>query len=445
MTNILRDNANNLFNIIINSNNILSTNQYLKNKIKVFIYLYLTDNLIESSSNPLYYNEPNVKTIFDRIIKYIITEMNSFSNLVDDINEITYIKIYDSQYDKNGNGNLFKNKRLLNKHKYRNNNSNSISNSNSNSNSNNEYTDDVIREFMKPYTNFENPISKKIYELIIDIKSFELAKEYNIKKIQKNNLSLRICNISILQNKLFDYQTINNAEPNVDMIYDNLKSLETLKGELFKYTNDINMLYNNYSEMAYYIKQNEHHYKYKKEYCKKTILLDVNRMIKILSTDIINNIKSFVDPDFLEKIRISGIKYKYFTFPRQKMNDLLNNLSVNQLHLLLDNNLYTLYNLQGYEYDDDINSISDTVDFISHYEVFTCHPFYDRTARKMTKKKRIIKNILNDERLINYYDFQRDLYFINKWCNNIRQYEKNINNMLEYNFYTYTYTNETQI
>ena len=328
---------------------------------------------------------------------------------------------------------MFKNKRLLNKYKYRNSN-------------NNEYNDDVIRVFMKPYTNFENPISKKIYELMIDIKSFELVKEYNIKKIQKNNLSLRIFNISILQNKLFNYQTINIAQPNLDTIYDNLKSLETLKEELFKYTNDINMLYDNYCEMTYYIKQNENHYKYKKEYCKKTILLDVNRMIKTLSTDIIKNIKSFIDPDFLEKIRISGIKYKYFAFPRQKMNDLLNNLSVNQLHLLLDNNLYTLYNLQGYEYDDDINSISDSVDFISHYEVFSCHPFYDRNARKMSKKKRIIKSILNDERLINYYDFQRDLYFINKWCNNNRKYEKNINNindMLEYNFYTYT--NETQI
>ena len=436
MSNILRDNANTLFNIIINNNNIISTSQYLRNKIKVFIYLYLTDNLNESSTNPLYYDEPYVKTLFDRVIKYIINEMNSFSNLVDDINEITYIKIYDSQCDKvknendNKNENLFKNKRKSNKHRYR------ISN-----NEYNEYKDDIIREFMNPHTNFENPVSKKIYELIINIKSFELAKENNITKIQKNNLSLRIFNISILEKKICNYyQSI--ASPNLDMIYDNLRSLEKLKEELFKYTNDVNMLYNNYSEMTYYIKLNEKVYKYNKEYCKKTILLDVNRMIKTLNTDIIKYIKSFVDPDFLEKIRISGIKYKYFAFPRQKMNDLLNNLSVNQLHLLLHNNLYTFYNLQGYEYDDDINSISDTVDFISHYEVFTCHPFYDRSTRKMTKKKRIIKNILNDERLINYYNFQRDLYFINKWINN-RQYENNINNMLDYNFYTYT--NETQI
>ena len=171
MSNILRDNANTLFNIIINNNNIISTSQYLRNKIKVFIYLYLTDNLNESSTNPLYYDEPYVKTLFDRVIKYIINEMNSFSNLVDDINEITYIKIYDSQCDKvknendNKNENLFKNKRKSNKHRYR------ISN-----NEYNEYKDDIIREFMNPHTNFENPVSKKIYELIINIKSFELAK-----------------------------------------------------------------------------------------------------------------------------------------------------------------------------------------------------------------------------------------------------------------------------
>lgn len=377
MTNILRDNANKLFNIIMNNNkNILSTNQYLKNKIKVFIYLHLTDNLIESSTNPLYHNEPFVKSLFDRVVKYVITEMNSFSNLVDDINEITYIKNYDSQDDKDknddGNGNLFKNKRSFNKHKYR--------------ISNDECDDDLIREFMKPCTNFENPISKKIYGSIIDVKTFELVKECNVKKIQKNKSSLRMFNISMLQNKLFNCQNINIASPNMDVICDNLKSLETLKEELFKYTNDINMLYDNYSEMTYYVKHNENHYKHKKEYCKKTILLDVNRMIKTLNADIIKNIKSFVDPDFLEKIRISGIKYKYFAFPRQKMNDLLNNLTVNQLHSLLHNNLYTFYNLQGYEYDDDINSISDTVDFISHYDVFTCHPFYDRTTRKMTKK-----------------------------------------------------------
>jgi hypothetical protein len=158
----------------------------------------------------------------------------------------------------------------------------------------------------------------------------------------------------------------------------------------------------------------EKHYYFQREYCKKTVLLSVNTLKQTLNEDTMNYIKSFIDPTFLENIRRHAIKEKHYAFPRQKVSDLLNKLTVKQLHRLCESNIPLMYDLTQFPEDDEINAIRESVPFMGHFMLAACHPIYSSYITSINKKKRIIGHILENIATINNFEFQRELFFLAK-------------------------------
>jgi hypothetical protein len=217
----------------------------------------------------------------------------------------------------------------------------------------------------------------------------------------------------ILKNKISSNPTLSRVEMDIF-------TLQNLTMELFNYSNELDMLYNAYSHLKLFTKYEKRN-QYDKEYCRKTVLLDVERITATLNADVIQHIKSFIQPDMLEKIRIAGIKDKYFAHPRLKVNHLLNSMTVEQIHNLCKNKLYILYDMVGFETDGHINAMPTNVPFMLYLENRDIHDLYDSDVLKLSRKNAVIRQIITDDITLNYFEFQRDLYIVSKMLNEQRR------------------------
>jgi hypothetical protein len=187
---------------------------------------------------------------------------------------------------------------------------------------------------------------------------------------------------------------------------------------LFKYTNESDKLRNANIQLSFSLK-NEKKYKYQKEYCKRTILLNIDLMKTKLNGDVISYIKTFLNPIFLENIRKSSIQKKHFKFPQEKMSDLLYTFSLKQILKICKNNLFLLYNSIKIEEDHFLNDNEDNMltndyIFMNYFENMDCHSLFDSNILLIRNKKKIIKKIISNHRFVHYYEFQKEIFILHK-------------------------------
>jgi hypothetical protein len=416
MTSIQTFNAQQFYSYILEKyQNIRNASQYTKNQIKLCIFLHFKDTP-ESKTNPLFYTTDKLKSIFDKYIRFIHAETTGCIQLVDANSEYMYITIGGEDGDGDGESNendpvaKFQSLDITKKrksYKWR----QETRREEEMRSADYESTAEFIAYFMKPYKKVENPISIRIYETMRRVVDYEEQRVKSVKRLKKTELSGKLFQISTYQNEML-VRTISSHPPK-STLDKTVESLDNLKESLFRYTNEIHLLYDSY-KVASKLAGEEKHYYFQREYCKKTVLLSVNTLKQTLNEDTMNYIKSFIDPTFLENIRRHAIKEKHYAFPRQKVSDLLNKLTVKQLHRLCESNIPLMYDLTQFPEDDEINAIRESVPFMGHFMLAACHPIYSSYIMSINKKKRIIGHILENIATINNFEFQRELFFLAK-------------------------------
>lgn len=269
---------------------------------------------------------------------------------------------------------------------------------------------------MKPYTGFTSIVSIKIFDMMVNIDKFEQQRERYINQSKKINLAETLFHISVIQGDILKSTITSNPTK------ESVESKQTLLNELSSYvtiyTNELNRCNEVFRHVNAYLDDKKMaSYKWQKDYCQRTVLLNVDKMLSKLNGDVMKYIKSFIEPSFLENIRRSCISERHFIFPKQKINDILNNMSLQQLRLYCENNLWLLYDLNEFKHDTSLNQITDTVVFMNYYHNHNPHLMFDTDILAIPKKKRIIREILDiitNTGLVYYYGFQREMYVINK-------------------------------
>ena len=426
MVSILIHNARELLQYLINTFNNFENSLYLKYQLKTMIYLYFTDKQ-EASVDQYYYKNPLLCSLFCKYVKYLKHQMYCFKDMISANKEIIYI---DTTNISPPSLSFTEKRFLFETKKYTEETSNSYQKSKNkeksyitNNNSpipktflKKEDISKIIIDFMKPYNNLKNPVSIIINELILDTIKYEKEKKTSIQYINNNELSQLLFQMSLLQSKMCNFQLCSN--PTLQMIESHKKILYEHANVLFKYTNASDKLRNTNIQLSFSIK-NEKKYKYQREYCKRTILLNIDLMKTKLNEHVITYIKTFINPIFLENIRKSSIQKKHFKFPQEKMFDLLHTFSVKQILKICKNNLFLLYNSIKIEEDQFLNDnenniLTNDYIFMNYFENMDCHALFDSNILLVRNKKRIIKKIISNHRFVHYYEFQREIFLLNK-------------------------------
>lgn len=393
MTTIINNNAYNILSMLMKLFPRINKNQFFKNQIKMIIYLYLTDTP-NSFSNVYFWLDLNYTVVLIKYARFIESQLSYFHDSISENKEYLYLNTL------NPNPDLCEKPQkrpvILFHHRVDNNYSKNVL---------------FIKEFMKPYTNFTASVSIKIFDITVKINEFEQNIE-RCKKITKHNsFSGTLFHISVLQQNILQNTVSSNFT--TDDVDRQIKLMNELNKHVLNYTNELNKQKDCNLYLSSSLKK-EKHFKDLKKYCQRTVLLNVDKMISILNQDVLNHIKSFIKPLFLENIRRGCIREKYFAFPRQKINDILTNMTVKQLQMLCKSNLSLLYDMNEFNEETNLNQITDVALFMQYYQNYDSHSLFDTNILQVNKKKKIIKNILENRELINYYEFQRDLFILNK-------------------------------
>jgi hypothetical protein len=405
MTSIINNNANEILSLLMKLFPKINSKQMFKNQLKMIIYLYLSDTPT-SYSNPTFYLEPEYITVLIKYARYIETHLTYFHYSVYENKESIRVNTINSEKKPVDfcqiNFSISKKEKHKKRALYLNDMTSYISNYEKIS---------FVEEFMEPYTNYCSPVSIKLFNTIIEVNNFEEnLKRY--RKISKNDsFSKTLFNISIIQGRIL--KNVIPSNPTTTNIDKQLVLFDELNKHVITYTNELHRQKENHLYLSCSMKK-ENHYKSLKKYCQRTILLDVNKMISTLNPDVLTHIKSFINPLFLENIRRSCIREKHFLFPRQKINDILDSMSVNQIHMFCKNNLSLVYDMDSFSTETALNQISDDALFMQYYQIRNSHLSFDSDILFINKKKKIIKRILENTSTINYYEFQRDLFILNK-------------------------------
>jgi len=313
----------------------------------------------------------------------------------------------------------------------------------------------IIEHFIKNTINYSNifndncstqkpfnyNVSEKIYHQVINI----LEKE-NFQELQEN-ITINIknsCHIFHLANRnktILDHLEKENPfyiAPTKNKRQYNRKTLLKIK-EVLKPTNELvvlnskekidviiedktkqEIMQENISQMKENIRQMEIfckksiekkkekiNYEIQKEYCRNTILLDVDKMKNTLNTDVMNHIRGFVGEEFIEDTRKHIIQKNKFTpFKKivEKMLLMWGNKRVKQLE---KHCIYLKYNMH-------VNDI-ENMDIYDYTNDDFLHFFYEERIYKLFRKNRAehtLVRIMNVERIGDYFEFQRNVWIL---------------------------------
>jgi len=415
MTTILNYNASELLEYLTSTFSKINTNQFLKNQLKMIIYLYLTD-IPQSSTDTLFHTSPKSKAILIKYAQFLEYQYSYIQFSINENREYLTISVEEPTPTPQSIFGFTTTPPVLNSEKKEKRKRPVILSHHRSDyiyyNNNKQFT----KQFMKPYTGFTSIVSIKIFDMMVNIDKFEQQRERYINQSKKINLAETLFHISVIQGDILKSTITSNPTK------ESVESKQTLLNELSSYvtiyTNELNRCNEVFRHVNAYLDDKKMaSYKWQKDYCQRTVLLNVDKMLSKLNGDVMKYIKSFIEPSFLENIRRSCISERHFIFPKQKINDILNNMSLQQLRLYCENNLWLLYDLNEFKHDTSLNQITDTVVFMNYYHNHNPHLMFDTDILAIPKKKRIIREILDiitNTGLVYYYGFQREMYVINK-------------------------------
>jgi hypothetical protein len=404
MNTIIIQNANEILSLLMNLFPKINGNQFFKNQIKMMIYLYLTD-VPESISDPLFYSDSRCTKALIKYARFIETQMTCYEHSINENNECIFLNNTNDDIVLDFCNTSFstvkpkKQKKIIILHDRTN-------------FTNYEDKTSFATQFMKPHRNFSGPVSIKIFDTMVKINIFEedMLKYKNI--VKDTSFSNSLFHISMIQNNILRHPLSNN--PTITDVDKHTQLISDLNKQLFIYNNDLHRQKDAHLHLSSSLK-NQKHFEFLKHYCQNTVLLDLHKMVSVLNDDILNYIKSFIHPSFLENIRRYSIRNKYFLFPRQTIWNFLNKLSVKHIKLLCCNHLSLLYNLNSFYGHDNLNQISDHSLFMNYYHLQDSHLLFDSNILHRRSKKKIIKFIINNNDIIHSFDFLRDSFFIHKF------------------------------
>lgn len=271
---------------------------------------------------------------------------------------------------------------------------------------------DEINQFLCPKTiTYDVIITEDTYEnikhfLINDIKHTKTIEEFN-----RININTSVFDIYSEQNLLKNASFTKETNENI---------LSCQNANIIKVIHKLNNVYDNLQTMhrlmetMRYEKIRETKTNLEKEHCKRTIELDTHKLKEKLNTDIIKHIQTFIEVPFLEKIRKKSIQDKYFKNKniKHEIKGLLKKFTLKQLQHYCNNNIYLLYDLSILcDSSDFINIIFNNQDIVL---INKYHYYCNNQILLIKKKKTLIHKIMNNDFLLHYYDFQRDLLILNK-------------------------------
>ena len=394
MTTIIVNNANELYTKIIKRYPKIGRCRMYRNQIKMMIYLYLTDT-VDSLVNELFYNDPYHISILDKYARYLESHMLCFQNSINQNKVYIHVDVSSTPFISKSQK---KTKRPTKVSVYR------LHTEAYNSNK------QFIIEFMEPYTNFRSSVSFAVYGLIEETYRHEELKRNTQKTLGEFKLSEMSKKISLIQSEVGE--TTSTDIP-ITALSNKIEKIKKLSELSFKYTNEVNKYINTNRELLNILGKDKG-MKWQKEYCQRTILLNVDKMRSILNSDVLDYIKSFMDPTFLESVRKCSIQDRFFAFPKQKVSDILYSMTVDQIQMICRTNLTILYETSRFEEDEHLSQFNENIQFMNYYGMYNCHSSCDTNILEVSKKKHIIRKILSNVPLLNYYGFQRDLFILNK-------------------------------
>lgn len=255
------------------------------------------------------------------------------------------------------------------------------------------------------------PVSNYIYEKICKIKKLEKKNEIGKQNIKKMK-SINSVSLLSLQNSLLKVNTTEDiTEANFE--------LTKMQEKIIELENNIYQMKLN-AENLLIEKKCEKKTFFEKEYCKKTIFLDIAKMKKILNEDNLFLISEYVGKSMIENTRRLIIQEKYFKNdePKYELRYNLNKWSKINLQRYYDKRPFLKFNLSVitdiYDYLDEITSIN-IDNYIINYHFYQIYDNFQRYKKwKTMNKQRLINLILNVEKIKDYYPFQRDILILTK-------------------------------
>lgn len=412
MTSIINSNIHKLHRALIQKYGFILKSNTLKIQLKIIISIYMYWKK-EATENPLFHANQDVLDIFNKYVRFIELDYFYFKNSLNENEEYLYVVgNKDKPNDEHSADKSFFS--LLKRYKKKQiveSTAESVSGETAPLKINQDL--EFIRSFMKPHVNYANPISNKIFDTMISTVRFDNEKTAMIKKSVMDEFALKMFSSTVANNiSVFSLTTLTN-----ETSYNSATKLKERIERLDEYTKNTTEL----SNLIFKVKNNsfgilkmvdqEKSNSYKKTYCKLTLLLNVEKLLKTLNADILTVIKSFVGDELIEKTRRLFIKQKHFSQPHVSIHQLLKKMTHHELTAFCRNNLCLSFNFAQFE-----NGINDDIFnyehlFLTEYEVCLCRSMYG-TNLEFFKKKRIIKEIVSHPRIINNFEFQREVFLV---------------------------------
>lgn len=267
----------------------------------------------------------------------------------------------------------------------------------------------IIKEFMAPHTNFSPFITLKTFETINEIVQYEKQLVTFNPFPQNSQIFTLLKKMNNLQEKIS--KTPIHYNSSMDEIKSKTKSLIELEKNTNIYFSSIGTLINSHRNFNH-LMWNKNNYIWKKKVTQNTILLNIDTMLSRLNTDTIDYIKSFIEPSFLESVRVYFIRLKYFPYPKQQITNYLHSFTLPQLQ-----HIYKLYYTVFINTEEllkhlpNIQLININSLVYDYFDIYLSdvepNVSYDTTFNK----KGIIR-LLTGERIVNFFDFQKSVYIL---------------------------------
>lgn len=247
-------------------------------------------------------------------------------------------------------------------------------------------------------------ISKCVYKKMLDIYDAEkqnIALQNNKKHM--NNISNQF---EMIQNQFsnFNKTSQNNIEDSQNIV----KEIANFKNNVYHlYMTTCNVM-DNFKQLCIN-KSKEKDRELCRQYCRNTILLNVDLMIQTLTPDVMNLIRSFVGEDMLENIRIAGVRMKYFHNSKETICNML--LKWKRKHL---SNYIKEHYFMTFSLDHMSSSVRnyDGDDYMEHFHVYVNNSSHiTNNSNFPCSARQYVESIVKYD-ISEYYHFQKDVFII---------------------------------